>query len=402
MTTNRYSIMTAACLAAVSLSAQGPEAQRPTAPRPQRVTLLKQSQGDAASRRAEMVILVEKLAAGDLTAEERAECKRMLLERIGGAGSKAKAPEAIEVRVEALEEEVLEEGEGKDEGRAGRVRWRVERGEEASAPGAVRFVRPSAVRRWVGTVSEDAPESRVRYRMIERGEDKPRDLARRVRREVIKMRDDARAAQGRDVVYLRKGADAGDLPRSLRLDVERLESRIVEALEGSEGNVEVEIDVRVLEQEGEERGRRGAWVFEHSSGDERPVFEWREERGHHEREHEEHGHHEREHEEHGHHEREHEEHGHHEREHEEHEHDEHEHDEHEHDEHEHDEHEHMLEEAAEVVEELFETIEGMRDEIRELREMVEELHHALEQRREAAEAGEGWRRGARGRFRRQR
>ena len=456
MTPNMTRIFAVAALYTAAVSAQ--EASAPeVAVRAVRVERPQEPKKDG--RQARMVMLVEKLASGELTEVERAECRKMLLDlvradrevrrstmvrRPGVAKVRKLDGEDVEVTVEVVEQ-------GGDDER--RVRWRRNEAKPIDVEAAPRRVRAGRLlpgsrlpELYRAAESESGGGEMVRrYRALEQAK-KAHEEALRAHEEAMKEHGRALEAHEQEIHRLRKvspGKEGAGRYFTFEVDggdkIEGLGERIAEALEEVRGAAEVEYEVLYHDEHGElgrtkararkgdgpqvgvvvqgrgEPEKGGTWIVKRGDGGERAVFEWlreeheehghhereHEEHGHHEREHEERGHHEREHEEHGHHEREHEEQGHHEREHEEHGHHEREHEEHghherDHDEHGHDEHDDHEDELAEAAEELFEMIEEMREEIRELREMVEELHHALHERDEReAPRREGRRRGER-------
>ena len=426
MTPNMIRIVAVAALYTAAVSAQ--EASAPeVAVRAVRVERPQEPKKDG--RQARMVMLVEKLASGELTEVERAECRKMLLDlvradrevrrstmvrRPGVAKVRKLDGEDVEVTVEVVEQ-------GGDDER--RVRWRRNEAKPIDVEAAPRRVRAGRLlpgsrlpELYRAAESESGGGEMVRrYRALEQAK-KAHEEALRAHEEAMKEHGRANEAHEQEIHRLRKvspGKEGAGRYFTFEVDggdkIEGLGERIAEALEEVRGAAEVEYEVLYHDEHGElgrtkararkgdgpqvgvvvqgrgEPEKGGTWIVKRGDGGERAVFEWlreeHEEHGHHEREHEEHGHHEREHEERGHHEREHEEHGHHERD---------------HDEHGHDEHDDHEDELAEAAEELFEMIEEMREEIRELREMVEELHHALHERDEReAPRREGRRRGER-------
>jgi hypothetical protein len=316
-------IATAVSLLAVSLPAQEQQAPRPVAARPQRVTLLPQGVEDA--RRAKMIALVEKLASGELTDAERAECKRALLEMMAGSRS-AQPRKAVVVEVEEA---------GDDDAP---VRWRVNTAKPVEERREVRVVRPAPVREWVQKSGEGDGEARVRYRMIEGGKGKGL---------VLRARDDEPSGDAPEAKQERRVFMFKERPNA-----EGLEARITKVLEEVGGALEIDVQVHDERDERDERRRRVVRRLRRDRDEEEGGH------GHGEHEHghdDDHGHgHD---DDHGH------GHGH----------------DDDHDEH----HEHA------VVEELFGMIEAMRDEMRGLREMVAELHRMLHEQRGADRGARG-------------
>ena len=371
-----------------------------------------ESASQVAARAERVNFLVERLASGELSVVERAECKKLLLDllREGGAArvgaARKRSVSAKERQLEGGDLDVIVEvvGEGAEGER--RVRWlrdELEQVGEDDAPRRVQVRRSTSGPRNTEPSADVGREMTLRSHALE-GARKAYERALRAHEEVMKEHQRVIEVHERQVHGRREAAPGTrGAQRSEAFEVDRargmegLEERIAAALQGVGEVVEVDYEVIYRDEHGRlgrakartregdgrrvgvvlqgrgEPGRGTSWVVRRDGEGEPAVFEWIRE------EHDEHGHREHEHEERGRREHEHDERG--------------------RREHEHEEHSHR-EEAAAVVEELFKTVAEMREELRELREMLDELHHAMDERREAGRSREERRRGGRRRARR--